>query len=98
MTHIHLYSLMKSIFKCKTPLCSASSSLLPFPTQTQAITDLYTVCIVLSLLEYCIVVCCVLSHVQLLRSHRLACQAPLRGILLARILEWVAMSFSRRSS
>ena len=39
---------------------------------------------------------CVLSHVQLFPT--VACQAPIRGIFQARILEWVAISFSRGSS
>ena len=44
--------------------------------------------------------CAVLSHLQLFAiPWTVACQAPLTmGILQARILEWVAMPSSRRSS
>ena len=46
-------------------------------------------------------VCCVLSHSVVsdsAASWTVACQTPLStGILQARILEWVAMSFSRGS-
>ena len=51
---------------------------------------------------YLYVLCCAqsLSHVQLFANPwTIACQAPLSvGILLARILEWVAIPFSRGSS
>ena len=45
-----------------------------------------------------LVVVQLLSHVWLCDSWAVACQAPLSmGILQARILEWVAISFSRKS-
>ena len=51
-------------------------------------------------LETCAAVLSHVSHVQLcVTPWTLFCQAPLSmGILQARILEWVAVSFSRGSS
>ena len=53
-----------------------------------------------SLLLFSSMCCAMLSHVQLFATPWVvSCQAPLSmEILRARILEWVAMPFSRRSS